>query len=155
MTQEPTQSGEADVTTILAETRAPTISNMSSESLSNSPTMTQSPNHEPSPTFRTSLGFNRTCTTYKPDQIDREFELIFTYTAESNIDTFDFLDDMEIHLMEHIAVEALDCDFNGSGGITSIAYPSDEAASETSKFLQTRNGKSCPCRFFFPSFSLC
>jgi len=59
-----------------------------------------------------------------------QVEVVFTYLAESTILSPTFLRELEVHLLDHAASEALQCTSDKAFYIYEIKYPENKAASE-------------------------
>ena len=73
-----------------------------------------------------------------------EEEILFTYIAEARTTSIEFLNELEIHLMDHAASEALECTPDSSIHIYKIRYPDNGAASDAVP-CTTLNPRSKAC----------
>lgn len=153
----PTASPTPTTSPFPTQSMAPTSSPWPTYVAAHNPTFSIYPTASPTPTtspFPTSedsasgsarsIGYGTSCSDFEkgPQQIDQE--VVFTYIAEAKKYRTDFINELEIHLMDHTVAEALKCASESSFAIYRIRYPDNEAASEATHCDPTHTrSKAC------------
>jgi hypothetical protein len=109
------------------------------------PTVSPFPTDEDTTVGKTSsLGYGHSCSDFEMGKQQVEEEIVFAYIAEARTVSVEFLNELELHLMDHAASEGLECSPDSALHIYNIRYPDNGAASDAvpCKVSQSRS-KAC------------
>lgn len=131
----PTASSTPTISPFPTGTPSPTSSPWPSFSFfptaSSTPTVSPFPTDEDTTGGKTSsLGYGHSCSDFEMGKQQVEEEIVFTYLAEARTVSIEFLNELEIHLIDHAASEALECSPESALHIYKIRYPDNGAASD-------------------------
>ena len=137
----PTASPTPTVSPFPTQSLLPTSSPWPTYLVAGYPTASPTPTVSPFPTeddndtdvqdaaIADSVGYGHSCNDFEKGPQQIEEDLIFTYVAESRTTSTDFLNELEVHLLDDAASEALECATDSALHIYEIRYPDNQAAS--------------------------
>jgi hypothetical protein len=115
------------------------------------PTASPTPTASPFPTdkeseivLNDSRGYGHSCHDFEKAHEQVDEEIVFTYTAESKMTSMEFIHELEIHLLDQISAEALECAPDSPLHVYRIRYAENEAVSDI-RSCKTNQPESKAC----------